>query len=78
MKTKVKPVKRAVPTSTLLKRNPKLTKELLTQLEINSINAYMHLFDLKKASACLDISPACCLALMGSALVKLEYIHSLK
>lgn len=78
MKTTSNPVKRTIPDCSLIKHNPNLTSQLLTPQEIKTINAYTHLLDLKKTSRYVNISPGCCLALLGSALLKLEYIHSLK
>lgn len=76
MKSKTKPVKRTIPDCSLVKHNPELSQQLLTLQEIKTINAYIHFLDLKRASQFVNVNPVCCLTLLGSALLKLEYIHS--
>jgi hypothetical protein len=74
MKTKAKPLKGVIPNCSLVTRKPRLTKELLTQLEIKAINTYIHFLDLKKTSRHVNLSTNACLAIIGSALIKLEYM----
>lgn len=77
MKTKAKPVKKIIPDCSLVNHNLILSKKLLTCREIKTINAYLHFLDLERVCYTLNTTPNCCLTLIGSALLKLEYIHSL-